>query len=193
MEALQSVAQDMRFKCSFSDDQSQYEFESVDEVLKHKGPIIKELNAEFSQNGSGERIYIHFARTLVSMVAYGKSNVLKALWLEFDSILSSRRTRIGMIHLPAFWGGIFTGALAAVVVLGAFMKTFNIDGLALLMLTALAFLYSMYNWANHPVIFLDHRHKLSTFWRRNGDKMIILIFGTVIGLLAKMLYDYLLK
>lgn len=191
VEELQSVAKDKLFNCVFSDDR--YEYESTDEVLTRKGSLIKELDAEFRQKDSDESIRIHFHRVLVSMSVDGISNELKALSMEFDSILSARKTITNTIRTPYFWGGVLGGGLVTGVSLSALAWEVHASLVTFLMLMALAFFYSIYNWVNYPAIFLDRQHKRSTFWRRNGDRIFLLILGAGVGLIAKMLYDYFSK
>lgn len=193
IEALCSLAQAHSFKPHFFDDE-EHVFDSIEDIVEHKGRNINYLLMGFLgwDQGKGELISILFKRErgLVSanVSANGSSNILKALLTEIDTILNKRVRKRSILRLPYFWVGAFAGSLLPFILFEKGPNWFVPPAILLIPI-----ILSLYTYATTSVLFLDRAHKKRSFFRRNADKILLLIIGTILGLLSKALYDHFIK
>lgn len=179
------MASDRGLDVKISDED--YEYVSLDEVQEQRGNRVYKLNIVADKDNS---IY----KTLALLIEKDgvtlrcqKEDHLVPLWHEIKELISKRSPWYARFMSPFGW------AWAAIVWLWVGPKADELNTLpqsmALVWLGVLASfmlasIYSAYYRRTNRGIYLQKQHEVLGFWERNFDKMLMLVIGTILGVVG---------
>jgi hypothetical protein len=176
-------------------DDSEFIYDNLDKLRSEKGPEISFLRITgVARGGSGfPRITLTLhSRDDASLSLHGHGAPLEACWFRVRDFFASRRRWHQRVLNPWIaWGSfVLAGpiglAMSALALLPAPIAYALLYGFAMIYWLAAIF------WSrSYPVIVLDRSHEHQSFWRRNGDKIILLILGAAIGAAVTFLTQWL--
>lgn len=190
LEDIISVAQSRELAILISDDQ--YEYESLDDLKENKGSRIKNLTITLTPDDSRLRtLTIKFNSDGV-ILASPKMDKLVYAWHEIKEIIERQVPWYSRFIRPLTW------AYGAIFILFISPKKDQIregmewvttacvaGGSVMLFLSLISFVYLKQNRGVH----LQREHEVQRFWDRYGEKLILLIAGTVLGVVGKFVSD----
>lgn len=204
--------------CEVTISDNEHKFDDLDDLKSHRGSEIGELRIRANRK-VGQSIELEFEDSIVGIPRIGlhghfsstdepsDNGSLKNCWHEIRDLLNQRRQWYHSAFTP------FLGLLGVYIIsmiglsyaLPLTSKHSSPNGeatshtgigfdtvRALLFVASLCYLgVSLYIWRQCGTIWLDRRHEVSNFWKRNGDKVLVgvvlLFIGGVIGAFIKSL------
>lgn len=186
------MAQARSLNIKISDDD--YVYESIDEIEEHRGSRVYKLNIEVSKNNATiKTLDIYIEKDGVTLRTY-REDQLVPLWHEVKELFSKRMPWYARLMAPFSW------AWAAIVWLWVGPRYDEISSLPQSMLLVwfgaftffvLAGLLSAYYRVSNRGIYLQKQHEVKGFWERNGDKILMLVMGSVLGVIGTIITNIL--
>jgi hypothetical protein len=177
----------LKIKLSDSD----YEYETIDELAENRGDIIKSLSISGYKESSDRSVDFEFEKESIRLRA-DREDDLVASWQEIKGLLEKRVPSYArFLKLENWLWGFGIVALFGHDSIGS-MATNPIPGyLFAAALTILGYgsIYSIIYRSQNSFIYLKRQHQILSFWKRNGEKILMLIIGAVIGGIAKGIGD----
>lgn len=170
-----------------------YEYESIDELITHRGTRPKRLKLS-GVSFSSVTVEVSRLNTMGCWLHASGEPTSEIAFFQLRELLDSRRTVLARLLIPKFWLGM------TLVSLGAGMLStqtnseirLTIDRLAvttLLLSFALTMLSMFVSSGLFSTVNLARRHEATTFWSRNGEKLLIAVVAALFGGLIKYLFD----
>lgn len=167
-----------------------YSFGSVDELIQTKGSRPRELSL------SGGSPYVSLSikpLTLTGVHLYADgSEGAEIPFLKTKEYLRRRARRLGL-SLPLPWVLLGMGILTNILNL-RFPDLIPIwIPMAFNILASITFLNRLIERGVFCRIRLERRHEATTFWSRNGERIIVGLIGVILGALVKELVTWVTK
>jgi len=170
---------------------SAFTYDTLDELKAEKGSEISQLQIKGTDpEGSGVKgISLTLSnRKDAYLSLYGRRPQLEACWYRLRDFLAARHRwhqklmnpwiAWCFVALAGFFGGILK-LTTSLRIESAYLLSFGI---------AISYWICTLCWARkYPVILLNRQHEHESFWKRNGDKVILLVVGAVIGTVSTLL------
>jgi hypothetical protein len=170
-----------------------YVFDSLEELITQRGTRPKTLIL----TGGGHSVVIKIRRLsgFGCTIYSSGSDETDVAFFKAREILKGKRTLLSRLFVPKFW----VVALFASMVVGFLSTHMAMPGrLAVDRVSSYFFFFSMaMTGASFFVasgfmsgVNLARRHEATTFWSRNGEKLIIGLVSAILGIFAKSLFDF---
>lgn len=169
---------------------SSYEYSSLDELAEKRGAHPTAFSLHGSRKETFDRITVGWHDRRWSLSADGKE--LGALPTRVRDLIQDRRAPLSRVLRPLVW---FFVSLGATTVAGAVSPTISETApwLAALPIATLAlWVVSLIYRRVYLGVTLLRRHQ-GSFWRRNSDKIGLLLLGAVIGALVTQVANLLAR
>ncbi|HAF43828.1 MAG TPA: hypothetical protein DCK83_02510 [Gallionellaceae bacterium] len=190
IEEIIHIAEGRELVVKLSDEN--YEFDSLDDLKVNRGKRIKRLILNFVPSDSTyEYIAIDVDADGITLVAT-RNDRLISVWHEIKDAIGSKQPWYANYLKPFPWG------LGGMLLLIFFPKREQLNngaewvlqlwaGLMLLcfFMNALSLLY-LYKSKG---VYLQRAHEVEGVWDRYGEKVIMLIIGTLLGVAGKVIAD----
>lgn len=174
---------DLNVKISDED----YGYTSLDEVQEQRGNRVYKLNIVAQKDNSiFETLDVLIEKDGVTLRCQKKDHLVP-LWYEIKEFISKRMPWYARFMYPSRW------VWAAIVWLLIRPKAEEFHTLPQSMvlvwqgvfaLFVLVSIFSAYYRQMNHGIYLQKQYEVLGFWERNGDKMLMLIIGTVLGVIG---------
>lgn len=194
LDDLEKVIQILKahnFSVKFYD--NDYEYESLDEIRKYRGPRIVSLKIDGEGDGYLQKLSINFSKERIILYRHGESdqNILLA-WQEIKDFLCKKLHWYQRVFTPWIWGFVFIIALCVCpfcYVLGASARAIVLT-MWLLFPAIIVLLLVSHFWCKFfPGLYLDRKFRVLNFWQRNSDKIILVLLGALFGFIGKCIFD----
>jgi hypothetical protein len=175
----------------FSD--SDFEYESLDEFAENQGDVIRSLAISGFKEASANSIDFEFKKEGIR-IRSDKEDDLVASWQEIKALLEKRIPWYARFLKVErwLWAFLFLALLghehvSAIATDSAPGYLFSVA----IMISGYVTIYSLIHRSKNSHICLKRRHQVLSFWEKNGEKMLMLIIGAVIGAVVKGTVDLL--
>ena len=190
IELILSVLEENKSDVKIKD--NTYEYDSLDELIEKCGitPIYFEIRAKFKPDGS---VTLSFTRKEVYLISYGWGQKEPGIvFMRIRDSLDTKFSRTYRILNPWIWYffmlpfiGMYPFNFHRILQMPLWLHTLSILFVVTFILSAL------YRRFRHQVI-LRRKHE-GGFFKRNADKIWLLIAGTVFGIILKLIFDVIWK
>ncbi|OIQ96978.1 hypothetical protein GALL_210450 [mine drainage metagenome] len=190
IEEIIHIAEGGELIVKLSDDS--YDFESLDDLIENRGKRIKKLNINLVPKDSAyEYVTIDVDTDGITITAT-KNEKLALIWHEIKEVIGNKQPWYARFMRPFSWGagGILLLVLAPKreqIQVGSEWTLHLWVGLMLLcfLMYGLSGLYLF----KSKGIYLQREHEIEGFWGRYGEKIVLLVIGTVLGVAGKVIAD----
>lgn len=178
---------------------SDYEYDSLDEVRTNRGSYVPSISLRFAENSSRQSVRLRIRKNGISLSADNKQNLIAA-WQQIRQALDKRIPWFARYLKTDNWfGGGFLWLILVAILAGQLPKPLqNTEAVTWAILGVPCFSGGMavvswiYPRLNHGV-YLQREHEALTFWRRYGEKIGLLALGTALGIASKIITDHFSK
>lgn len=184
LEFIITLANDRGFKTEISD--HEYKYESTDEVIKEKGSTPKRLEIVITDPNDNDmtirRTSIDICNLGVSVNAFASVDLLNTTREIIERLQNAKQRINKFIEVIgySYWPSLII--INALAWLG-YTQTIKTSLAGLLVITTVTFFgIAKYTIEYMPAINLERKHE--NFFSRNKDKLVLLIIGTIIGVLV---------
>ena len=191
LENIVEMFKSRGFEIELSD--SDYEFDSLEEIKDYRGKKIRVLNLNSKSERVLHDIKIQFSKRHIWLSRHSDDENILLLWHELKDFLKSKlywHQRVldfniwGLILLLSpsfiFYPMIFGASSSLVKEMMWFLFPCILGPL---------FISILWTWY-FPGLYVDRRFRVLNFWQRNSDNIILLLIGAVLGFLVKWLFDF---
>ena len=195
IERVVNILEEGDFSVAFSD--QKYEYESLGELIEKRGYTIKRLEIEAQGANDShiklESVRVVFEKSEASINRFGRSDKLDGVWLWLQDLLSN----YARWYHSLFNAWLWVVSFFVVVGIGNAMlevwprANIAVWILSLLLLSAVMFVGSLFVRLQTDVVVMERRHR-SGFWQRNKDNIILLILGSIFGVILTVVVERLL-
>lgn len=189
LERIIEIIKNVELSVFISD--SDYEYDSIEEIEKYKGKKIKNLSIVGKKEDSWDQIDLIFGKEWISINEHGNNADITLSVIKIIAIIKNKFHWFQRIFEPWLWFTLSILTPGALFLLKNYLSRNTILIMLLIHFSVLIMIpISFYFKKIYPVIYLSRRFQVLNFWQRNRDKIITLIIGTFIGILFKLLYDF---
>lgn len=173
--------QERNYPLTISDDQ--FEYETLEEVLSNRGFSPENLHIEVKYEGDSIRLF--FSKRRINIHIWGVGD-LRAVGFEIIDYLETRPKIVPEMIDPSKWLGVSFGLIIFSVLWDGIDKGGVPDEIGYFFVGTLllSVITGLYKWTV-PGLSLQRSHE--NFWRRNKDRVFLLIIGATLGALATYL------
>jgi len=169
-----------------------HSFSAVDELIQAKGSRPRELSLH------SESPYVSLSIKPLSVTGVHlfaeRSEDAEFPFLKIKEYLRSRAPRLGLpFPYPVAWVLLAMGILANVVDLRFPDLIPTWIPLAFNIAAFISFTILLIERGCFCRIRLERRHEATTFWSRNGERLIVVLIGVILGALGKELVTWVIK
>jgi hypothetical protein len=195
LDYLLDALRDAGLTTAISD--SEFIYDDLDDLKKQRGSKIKNLKIEGTHDEGyrRERITLQFSNCEdIRLYMYGRRSALEVGYFRVRDYLLKKK-RWHQIATNPWLAYIFFCFIPLGVLV---LKNTTSLPLANSIFIAITFTCSWwlfcYVWTRtYPIILLDRTHEHESFWKRNGDKIILLVIGALVGGLLTQVFDALVR
>jgi hypothetical protein len=174
-----------------------FTYDSLDELKAEKGSDIVELEIKGADpEGSGVRgITLRLSnRNDAYLSLYGRRPILETCWHRLREFLKSKRRWHQTLTNPwVAWVFVLLTCFPAEILrisnalhpVSSYVFAYG--------LSLSYFAFTLWWDKKYPVVLLDRQHEYESYWKRNGDKIILLIAGATIATLANIFASFFSK
>ena len=163
---------------------AEFVYDSLDELKAEKGPAVGYLQLKGIEEGSGVKgITLTLSnRENASLWLYGRHTSFEVCWHRLrDFLVSRRRWYYKVLNPWTAWILVLLAGLFGVTLKKLFPSLGDAAYIITYVSTLSYWLISLYWSRKYPVILLHRQHEHESFWRRNGDKIVLVIVSAVVG------------
>lgn len=171
---------------------SEYEFDSLEELKEYRGQRLKFLTIKISKEEKFSNLSIQYKNGKLTLEIWPPrpEEEIKLLFYDFVRHFNLKwPLYIRMFNvLYTVWPVVifFVGFPWA---LSYFSREINVVYFSLFCLTTLVFIISLILNYFLFFLYLNRRHGIDTFWKRNSDRIILLVLGAVIATIVRCFFD----
>ncbi|AEJ01480.1 hypothetical protein Nit79A3_1665 [Nitrosomonas sp. Is79A3] len=193
LEEIIRIANVRELTVRLSDDK--HEFESIDDLKENQGDRIRKLSIIISpENSFLLSVDVEINDDGITLIT-SRDDKLLPIWHEIKEIIEKRLPWYARFMRPIIW--IYTSAFVLWLTPKPEQLTEDLEWLTRLghAVGTLSFLLSMISLIylqTSKGIYLQRQHEVKGIWDRYGEKVILLILGTVLGVFGKVISDKLL-
>ena len=191
IELILSILNENGFNVQIKD--KTFEYESLDELIEKCGiiPSYFEISGEKEINHHTASVNLYFKRKEFRLYARADKES-KLVSGTLRDVFEPKSTRLYKVLNPFIW--YITIVLAAIFYPANFFTIrqapFWVHSIFALC-SALFIFSGLYRQFRHQVI-LKRKHE-GGFWKRNADKIWLLVIGTIFGIILKFIFDAIWK
>lgn len=183
LEEIIDVLQTAKLDVTISD--REFTFSDLDDLKDNRGSPLTDLTitGNAPDTLSWNQLSVEFSKGAKTTVflSSGTEDSLNACWYKVRDILTDRyrwHQRVLNKWIAWFVFCLCAGMSGTTTIVPEHVQQLYVA----ILIGAFLYLLTAFYW-NHtyPVILLDRQHEVSSFWTRNGDKIIIMVIGAVLG------------
>lgn len=167
---------------------SAFTYDSLDELKTEKGSKITQLEIKGSQTGDyavGGITLKLSNRKEAYLSMHGRTPVLETCWYRLRDLMAARRRWYQNLLNPwTAWLFVIAAGILGAILNATTSLRLDVANLISYGFAFTFWLCTFYWTRNYSVVLLDRHHEHETFWKRNGDKVILLVAGALIGAVA---------
>lgn len=189
LDEIIEIASSRNLEIKITDDD--YEYESLDEVQEQQGNRVKKLRLNASLDESLFKSFdVEIDQDGVTVRAHREDELIP-FWHQVRDLIAKKVPWYAKFTLPYVWAWVVIGWLwvasndeAKELPRALLLTWFGV----LVLSVAMAIFSFWYRFTNRGV-FLQKEHEVLGFWTRNGEKIVMLIIGTMLGVVVKVVAD----
>jgi len=187
IQKMKAVTSDIKFA------NKDYEFDSLKELIKNSGNKIKELDI----SGYGISVDIEKHRISIYVSGYKEKDI--GIFYTLREFLKNKAGWLRRFLRPWRWWLIFWFSLMGIGIICVIIKNVPelkmfVDIFSIILgLMLFCWVISLLLMWKGSTIYLERRHKVSKFWERNRDTIIVGIITAIIGGIVVGIITYFLK
>lgn len=190
LEEIIRLATARGFKVRISDDR--YEFESLDDLRENRGNRIKKLMLEATiSESSYPSVDIEIDSDGIT-IRSPKDDKFVPLWHEIKDAIQARLPWYARLMKPLIWLYLAIPFLWVLSKRQEVKEGFELTNYLLVSGAGLSIflgLISLSYLRRSRGLRLQRQHEVQGFWERYGEKIILLVIGTAVGIVGKVLSD----
>ena len=170
---------------------NEYHYDSLDELKSNRGDKVKGLTITARFDGSYDSLTLEFERGAI-VLRSDKTEKLIVLWHEMRDILDHRAPWYLRI---VCWPPLLFVLLPVVLItpkpaeLSVLFPSYAFWLHLVVLFVTLTALLSCLAFLWQPVVYLKKEHEVQGFFSRNSEKLIVGLIGSILGAIAKALFD----
>ncbi len=197
LDEILNLSEARNFNCKISDED--YEYESLDELQTKCGNRIFYLKINVYPANTSDKycnwlnsIEIRIKKSGIT-ISSPKEDKFMLLWQEINDLVASKEPWYKKIIAPLGWGW------ATIIWISIIPKDHeklseltHLQGSVLFGVLGLLFCMSTFSWIykrKNSGVYLQNKHEISGIWERYGEKLMFLIFGSILTVAVKFVTD----
>jgi hypothetical protein len=183
LEYILDQFKENKMKVEISD--GEFSYDNIAEVKENKGDIIGEIKIRALGEGVGESITFEVDQYGTEISARSSKKEILLVWHEINNRINSKNRWYYIPLYPPAWVGGSIGTLIMLpfaILMEHKVPMFSVTTLVICLFGLLASLHKSQSVCK---VHLYKKHAANTFIKRNGDKIIMLILGSILTLIAE--------
>lgn len=187
LEYISEIAEKYKYKIKFSDEE--FSYDNIDEVRQARGNKTDNLRIDIYEESRWNSVDLNYKKGTLKINTWATTDAQKLIWQDIVDHLQSKRAIVfKLIELITFWPLFYLLCFLPAIIISkkALLKEWYIVLIALYIMLWLITLSVKKIFA---CVYLQRRHEVDSFWKRNADKIILIVIGAIIGSCSKWIFD----
>jgi hypothetical protein len=187
LEYIYELAEKYNFKVKFSD--QQFSYDNLDEVRQVRGNKTDNLRIDIYEESRWHSVDLNYNNGSVQINTWPTTDAQKIIWQNIVDHFSRTRNAVSkLIGLITFWPLFYLLCFLPAVIISK-NETLKEWYIVLIALYSVLWLITLSVKRIFACVYLQRRHEVNSFWKRNSDKIILIVIGAIIGGCAKWIFD----
>lgn len=187
LQYIIEVAKKYQYQIKLSD--NEFAYDTIDEIRQQRGKKTGHLNISIFGESLFNTIELVYKNGALSVYAWNSTNIDRLMWQDISDYLQRKRhTILRLMELITF-----KPLFVLLIPIGGILFSKNkllIDCyLTLTVLYGILWLITLFTKHSFSNIYLQKRHEVESFMKRNSDKIILSLIGAIIGFGLKWVFD----